>query len=443
MKFKYLFALVLLSTILFSLGTAVAGENINLNASLDNTYLSIDDQCSISGSDVAGSENLLSADGDLNEKTENQNNNLIGESPSNSSSDDEVDLSVDMELGDIQKHTFGINNISFDVPFIVTVTATNGTAKNVKVFHNISEDFEYVSHDETIGTYDPKSEIWDIGDLNSTAKATLTILTKINTKGTFVITVNATTDSNDTDLSNNDLKLNVQVSSRITSNTTRTSADQGPRHSNRYNSNPGGVVQRDHGENQQANENQNQNVNGGGSSGSGSGSEQNNGGSSGSGSEQNNGGSSGSGSEQNNGGSSGSGSGSEQNNGGSSGSGSGSQQNGGSSTDTGNNQKQNGDSGSQDTGSSSDSGNNNALKVINSNVIAKTTESITNTISDIGNTITDLFNPNSRSEDKDSNSSLSVVKAIAVDNYMQIPILIFALFLVALTGILAVDKIKS
>lgn len=407
MKFKYFFALILISAILFSLGTVVASENVNASSS-DNTYLSIDD---------AVDDVQLSAVDDLSDELENQNarHDLIKEGQSDSSSDDEVDLVVNMELGDIVKHTYGINQVSFDVPMVITANVSGGIAKNTKVYITIPDEFEYVSSNPNIGTYSSESGIWDIGDLNSGVDATLTILTKISTKGTFKISVNATTDSNDMNLSNNNLECNIQVSSKISSNTTRTTADQsGAQHTTHHGSSTGGGVDRP-GDNNQHNENQNQNAYDGGSS--------NAGGDSGSGSGS---GSGDNGGSSNAGGDSGSGTGS----------GSGSGSNGGSSN-AGSNSGSNGvgESNSISEGaSSSNSGVNGATKQINPNILDEATKPVASMVNSI-------LNPNS--DDEDSANSSSVVKAINVYDYAQIPIIIFGLFLVLLIGMVAYDKVKS
>ena len=198
MKFKYYFALILLLAIALSLGTTVASENIDCNASSTDAYSSVS---------VESQFPVLEDSGD----------NLIGEG---SSSNDEVDVSVDMELGDIKRETFAINQMTFEIPLIVTVSVDNGTAHNVKAYLNIPDDFKLLSSNATIGKYDEVTGIWDIGELDSASNATLTILTKLEKSGKYIITVNATTDSNDTDFSNNDIICTITADTRISSNTT-------------------------------------------------------------------------------------------------------------------------------------------------------------------------------------------------------------------------------
>ena len=399
MKFKYFFALVLIVTIIFSFGTVMANEDVNASSTQD-AYLSVDDQ----------SLGSASEDIQLSDDT-NQGSDLIGDdSPSD---EEEVDLSVNMEIGDTKKETFGIGDVTFEVPMIITAKAVNGTAKNVKVNVTMPEFFTYLSHTKTVGEYDPESGIWNIGDLSSGVNATLTILTKISQKGKYIIYVNATTDSMEKVLSNNNLECNIEVSSKITSNTTRTSADQGTQHTPHENSDPGSGGRINNGDNHPEN---------GGNPGSGSGSE---------GGSSENGGGSGSGTGSG-GGSSQPGSSTSPSNGGSSGNGGSNSpsENGGGNSPSGNGGSS---SGSQESSGSS----RNVAKEISPNVFG-------NAIKSIGGTVEDLLNPNSSEDDEeDSNGSVSVVKEIGVYDYTQIPLMIFALFLVALVGIFAYDKIKS
>ena len=393
MKFKYFFALILISTIVFSLGTVMASENVNATSS-DDTYLSIDD-----AGDVQ-----LSAEDDLDDELENQNDDLIKEG----SSDDEVDLAVYMELGDTTSQTHGVGEITFDVPLIITAKASNGTAKDAKVYITIPDEFEYVSSDSNIGTYASESGIWSIGDLSSNVDATLTVFTKISTKGTFKISVNATTDSKDIDLSNNDLECNIQVSSKIASNYTRTSADQnGAQHSSHQGSSTGGGAidrpdrpQHDGAQPQKGDDGGSSDNGGGSGSGAGSGSGSNGG-------------------SSDNGGDSG-----PSPNGGASNAGA----NSGSSS--------NGVEGSNSKSEGAISSNSrvNGIKQVNPNVLAEVARPVSDTINNI-------LNPNSN--DKDSAESPSVVKAINVYDYTQVPIVIFGLFLVLLFGMVAYDKVKT
>ena len=53
------------------------------------------------------------------------------------------------------------------VTWIVSVINTGpGIAKNVKVLDQIPDGLKYIKHTTTKGTFDPKTGIWDIGDLS-------------------------------------------------------------------------------------------------------------------------------------------------------------------------------------------------------------------------------------------------------------------------------------
>lgn len=372
MKFKYFFAFILLLSSLLLLGTVMASENIDYNA--NSSSLSVD---SVNDNDLV--------------RTVNNNQN-------NSFSTNEVDLSVDMELGDVKKTTYGINEMSFDVPLIIHAAVGNGTAKNTKVHLIIPEEFEFISSSQNIGTYDHESKIWSIGDLQSGSDATLTILTKINTKGNFVIYVNATTDSTDTDLSNNNLKCDIEVTSKISSNTTRTSAQQNEaQHNTHYASIAQGANRQINWENlPQPNANTPNNDNG---------ESQNN--------EENQ--------EQQP---------TEENN--------------------NNNQNENSNENPTDTQTDSGEGNNqrqssqgeneeqtsrSVSKGISSNIF-------TNAANTLSNVINSIFSQDSESDDANPFSS-KIVKAIAANDYRTIAILIFGLFLVILICNLGYEKIKS
>ena len=377
MKIKYFFALILVLTLMFSLGTIAAGEDIDCNASsLEDTYLS------------SGSAEIPISDNDCEDILSSGDEDIV----MNSSSDD-ADLHVDMELGETQKTTYGINNITFDVPLIVTAKALEGNVKNAKVYISIPGEFKYVSFNKTAGEYDPESGIWSIGDLDEGSDAVLTIFTKISTQGTFNITVNSTADSHDVNLTNNDLIFTVNVASKVTSGTTRTSRNaQGPKTNPHQGSSTDGFIDRQKDDDPQP---------------AGGGEDLNN-------------------NQKDNGNATATGRSSHGK------------------TETG----KNGNSGSEpDDGAASNSKSGdkvspstskekNALKTVSPNIIDSVTKSI-------GDTINDILNPDS---DKDSDDSSNPFKSSGVTNaydYTRIPLLIFALFLILLLGIVATNKIKS
>ena len=363
MKYKYLFAAMVILTALFLLGTAAAGETVSPDAnSTGDAYLSVADEVSSFNS---GSDIFISSDNLQNEISDN------------------ADLTVDINIGDVKKNTFGINEISFDVPLIITTKATEGTAKNAKVLITMPQEFEFVSYDANMGFYDHESGTWIIGDLNTSEVASLTIFTTINQKGNYLISINSTTDSNDTDLANNNLECSIEVTSKISSNVTRTSADRSStQHTAHYGSMAKGIDRPAFSEDtSQQNENPPS-----------------------------------------------------------------------ADSDTETNEPS---SQPEDKGKTEDNNPGDGSKKMNpqggdedsqtespSNTISKeiTSGAITNAVRSITDTIENLLNSSS---DNGFFDSSRIVKAIRSNDYITIPILIFALFLIGLIGELAYDKIKS
>lgn len=356
MKYKCLFAMVLILSALFLIGAAAAGETVSHDAnSTGDAYLSVDES-SIFDSD---SHVVISADEGLNDSAAN------------------ADLSVEMKIGDVKKNTFAINQISFDVPLIITAKASDGIAKNAKVLIIMPEEFKFVSYDVNRGSYGFESGTWAIGDLDSGEVATLTILTSINKKGNYLISVNSTVDSDD-DLTNNCLECSIEVTSKISSNVTRTSADRNSvQHTTHYGSMAKGINKPEFKEDapsqpeNPSSDDPNKKTNdpsqhqGGGKKG---------------------------------------GNGHEQGN------------------------------GKKDSeGSQEESSSNTVSKMI-------TAEAIANAVTSIEDTIGNILNSESGNGFFDPSR---IVKAIRASDYITIPILIFALFLIGVIGELAYEKIKA
>ncbi len=376
MKLKYFFALILVLSTLFLLGTVMASENVDYNANSSCISISSIDE-----------EYFTRPDADCDD-VEAISSDSINEKPIASPSGDKVDLSADMELGDVKKNTYGINEMSFDVPLIIHAKVIDGIAKNTKVYIIIPEEFEFLSSSENSGTYNPETKIWDLSDLQSGINATLTIFTKINTKGKFTIYVNATTDSNDTDLTNNDLKCDIEVTSKISSNTTRTSAQQNEaQHNMHYASIAQGANRQINWENlpqpnarnsePEINDNPEETP-----------------------TDEENKGSNEDPTETN--------------------------------TEQGQGSDDNIDPNPQDENGESS---NSVSKEINTNIFS----SAADTISDV---ISSIFNPDSKSNDGNPFNS-KIVKAIAANDYRTIAILIFSLFLIIFICNLGYEKIKS
>ena len=209
MKLRY-FSLFMVILIMFSLGAVVASENVALESS------SLDDSLAVCDNhDSNELSNGLSESQDLKFTA------------SNDVSNDSVDLTVKINAKSVFVNN-KFNRAGSKLPWTITAIVDGGIAQNTKVYTTFTNNMEYVSHNASIGVYDPISGIWDIGDLSSSDNASLTVLTKLKTDGKFVVTANATTDSNDIKLSNNYKSVYTKSgSSQVTSNTTETSDDKG------------------------------------------------------------------------------------------------------------------------------------------------------------------------------------------------------------------------
>ena len=361
MKFRYCFTLMVILIILFSLAAVAASENITS-----------DDICLDSDSQVIVGDDL-----DIDE--------------SQDASSDEVDLSVTVTgLNEDLKNTTIV-----EVPFKVIASVSGGVAHDVKVniVHDFDE-FEYFSHNATFGSYNPASHIWDIGDLNSSFNPSLTIVTKFDTQGRnfssigVIVIANATTSSNDVDLSNNFLIKPVVYAAPIYY--TEESGDKDrPQHENHQGSEGSSsfvvvVIEEENGNstNSQTSEDE-------------------------------------------------------------------SQSNTTSGVNPSNNQNSNSKNGegsksNSQNGVSSNSNSNNVTKEINQDLFTKTINSLSNVLPNVGdslgNLINDILNPNAPDEDSDGADGVDGIQAY---DYTKIPILIFSLFLIALLAIGGYDKIKS
>ena len=189
MKFRYL-ALLAIFIILFSLGTAVACENITDDA-----------LASDSAQDILNDESSVD-------------------------DQDGVDLSVRLDVENVYQGK-DYNLPGSEVPWTVTVTASGGVAENTKVKGIFTGNLEYHSHEANVGEYDSASGIWDIGDLEGSKIATLKIITKLGEGEKFTFNVTATTDSADADDTNNFDSLHIKSGyGKKTGNTTETTDDK-------------------------------------------------------------------------------------------------------------------------------------------------------------------------------------------------------------------------
>ena len=131
------------------------------------------------------SEDIISASG---------NDNLSSDTQIESSSkgaDSSAYLILD---NDADKENIRVGDY---VTWIVSVVNTGpGIAKNVKVFDQIPDGLKYIKHTATKGTFDPKTGIWDIGNLTvDDGEVFLYITTLAISAGEKINKANLTCDS--------------------------------------------------------------------------------------------------------------------------------------------------------------------------------------------------------------------------------------------------------
>lgn len=352
MKLRYLILVVTIG-VMFSLGCVAASENITSDAS------SVDDAPSAIGNNI----DMISED--LTDK----NTELYAENTSGSSAALSVDVSVKSSF---VKNSF--NRAGSEVPWTISVTANGGALHNIKANETFSSNLIYLSHNATVGEYNPITGIWSIGELKSYENASLVILTRLKTDGTFKLTSYVSADSNDAYLSNFITTSIKSGSSKVTSNVTKTSDDKkGPQHNSHYASENTDSDIRQVEDEKPAVESSDDESSG---------------------------------------------------------------------IETKSKSDMKSQLISSDDLDSLPSDDTSPL-----DTIAKTTDSvareISSTFESIGNSILDIFNPSSGSDDSDSNSSGSPIKAISAHNYAIIPVLIFAVFLIILLPMAVYNKIKS
>lgn len=195
MKIKYLLTLMAIMIILISLSAVSASENITDTVSIEDT----------SNSYSSVSEDTL--------------NRQTGTAES-------VDLSVVVNA--TPSYVNGkYNTVGSEVPWTITVSAKGGTAHNTKILEVISNNLQYVSHSKTMGDYNPETKTWTIGDLKDSETASLTVITKLKSAGTYVNKVYAITDTKEKNLLNNFVITKMKTgSSKVTSSVTETSDDR-------------------------------------------------------------------------------------------------------------------------------------------------------------------------------------------------------------------------
>ena len=80
---------------------------------------------------------------------------------------------------------------------ISVINIAKGIAKNVKVFDQLPDGLKYIKHTTTKGTFNPKTGIWDIGDLSIEDKEVFLYITTLAVSvGEKINKANLTCDSN-------------------------------------------------------------------------------------------------------------------------------------------------------------------------------------------------------------------------------------------------------
>ena len=339
--------------ILFSLGTVVAGENITEEVSVCND-VHLDD----GGIQAAGES--------LNDESENGHDILGQDSSPSLEAISKVDVSIRIDVESAYDgKTYNCEGL--EVPWTITVKAKSGNAYNVIVHDYLSSNLEYLTHNLTKGTFDKSIGVWNVGELKDSESASLTIMTKLLSNGTFTNKADVQTGSLDKDKSNNEATLSIETGEEDSgSHTTETTDDK-----NKYNADDhygseggSGVVER-------------QNV-------------------------------------------------------------------GGDSSKTrGGDSKSPNDKKPGYTTSTADS------KKRHKSGLTRSTSSFVRSISSPVRAFAEILNPDlsSDNDSSDANASLSTpskgFEAVPPQNYSTIPLSVFALFLLALLGIVAGDKIRS
>ena len=137
MNYKVILASLILVTLLFSLSAVSADDSIE-NQTVEISEIGVDDTQDLNSND-------LSNVSDSNNATVETSAYLV------------LDNDADKEniyLGDLVTWIITVQNFGPDI------------SKNTQVRDELPDGLEYVSHTLTVGSFNPKTGIWDIGDLD-------------------------------------------------------------------------------------------------------------------------------------------------------------------------------------------------------------------------------------------------------------------------------------
>lgn len=141
-------------------------------------------------------------------------NNLTNNS---ASAEIKADLQIDKSVNQINplKGTL----ITFTLVATNFARADHNHATDVKVVDVLPAGFDYVSHTTpTMGTFNSTTGMWDIGNLNYNANATLTITAKVKTSGSYVNTATIWGGQKDNFQANNVATVTVMPKSLMVTN---------------------------------------------------------------------------------------------------------------------------------------------------------------------------------------------------------------------------------
>src|SRR5690606_25748630 len=110
-----------------------------------------------------------------------------------------TDLSIVKTVSNFQPY------VGDNIEFTLTVT-NNGPsdATGVLVTDELPDGYTYVSSSASVGTYNPATDLWTIGDMEDGETATLTIVATVLATGDYINYASVTGDEDDPDLTNNE-----------------------------------------------------------------------------------------------------------------------------------------------------------------------------------------------------------------------------------------------
>ena len=192
-RYKILIAFIILISLSLSCAYANDSNGTELELELnDDASQELNLEVPNDSDDILESsseEEILSEDsGDILEST--SDGEILSKS-SNDNTDSSANLILDNDAN--------IENIYIGDLVVWIVSVINkgpDTAKNVKVFDQLPEGLKYVKHTTSKGTFNPKTGIWNIGNLSvEDGEVFLNITTKAISTGEKINKANLTTDS--------------------------------------------------------------------------------------------------------------------------------------------------------------------------------------------------------------------------------------------------------